>query len=74
MNFYESQYEPLALLWNDFSWKIFSVVLIKEKEFWNNTTHIHLNTIGITYHDGNCGCNSSLPRAFSVEIPSWMGF
>jgi hypothetical protein len=44
------------------------------KKFCNNATHIHLTAIDIAYHDGNCGCNSSLSQAFSVEIPSWIGF
>jgi hypothetical protein len=44
--------------------KIFSVIFINEREFWNNATHIHLTAIIIVYHDGNCGCNSSLSRAF----------
>jgi hypothetical protein len=52
----------------------FSAVFIKETEFWNNATHIHLSAIVVIYHDGNSGCDSSLSRAFSVGIPSWMGF
>jgi hypothetical protein len=65
---------PLPLCQNDFFMKNFSVIFIKEREFWNNATHIHLTAIVIAYHDGNCGCNSSLPRTFLVGIPSWMGF
>jgi hypothetical protein len=65
---------PCPFRQNDFFVKFFSAVFIKEKEFWNNATHIHLTAIVITYHDGNSGCNSSLSQAFSVGIPSWMGF
>jgi hypothetical protein len=57
-----------------FSWKKFSVVLIKEKDFWSKATHIHLTAVIIAYHDGNWGRNSSLSRAFSMGIPPWMGF
>jgi hypothetical protein len=32
------------------------------------------NAITINYHDENSGYNSLLSRAFSVGIPSWMGF
>jgi hypothetical protein len=49
-NFYTS---PLPFCKNDFFLKHFSAVFIKEKEFWNNATHIHLTTIVIAYHDGN---------------------
>jgi hypothetical protein len=46
---------------------------IKEK-FLNNTSHIRLTAIATNYHDGNSGYNPLLPQAFSVVIPSWMGF
>jgi hypothetical protein len=65
---------PLALLPERFFREIFLAVFIKENEFWNNGTHIHLTAIVITYHDGNSGCISSLSRTFSVGILSWMGF
>jgi hypothetical protein len=48
--------------------------LALRKKFWNNATDIHLTAIAITYHDGNSGYNSLLSRAFSVGIPSCMGF
>jgi hypothetical protein len=44
---------PCPFRQNDFFVKFFSAVFIKEKEFWNNATHIHLTAIVITYHDGN---------------------
>jgi hypothetical protein len=46
---------------------------VLRKNFWT-MPHIHLTAIAINYHDGNSGYNSLLSRAFSVGIPSWMGF
>jgi hypothetical protein len=73
MIFYEFPHEPLALLSEHFGREKFSSIFVKEK-FLNDATHIHLTAIAINYHDGNSGYNTLLPRAFSVEIPSWMGF
>jgi hypothetical protein len=63
----------LALLSERFYREKLSAICVKEK-FLNNTSHIHLTAIAINYHDGNSGYNPLLPQAFSVEIPSWMGF
>jgi hypothetical protein len=73
MIFYELPHEPLALLSECFYCEKLSSICVKEK-FLNNASHIHLTAITIYYHDGNSGYNPLLPRAFSVEIPSWMGF
>jgi hypothetical protein len=48
--------------------------LALRKKILNNASNIHLTAIAINYHDGNSGYNPLLPQAFSVEIPSWMGF
>jgi hypothetical protein len=73
MFFYEFPHEPLALLSERFYREKLSSICVKEKIL-NNTSHIHLTAIAINYHDGNSGYNPLLPRAFSVKIPSWMGF
>jgi hypothetical protein len=71
--FYEFPHEPLALLSEKFYREKLSAICVKKK-FLNNASHIHLTTIAINYHDGNSGYNPLLPQAFSVEMPSWMGF
>jgi hypothetical protein len=71
--FYEFPHEPLALLSQRFYHEKLSAICVKEK-FLNNASHIHLTAIAINYHDENSGYNPLLPQAFSVEIPSWMGF
>jgi hypothetical protein len=48
--------------------------VLRKKKFLNDATHIHLTAIAINYHDGKAGYNPLFPRAFSVEIPSWMGY
>jgi hypothetical protein len=48
-------------------------ICVKEN-FLNNASHIRLTAIATNYHDGNLGYNPLLPQAFSVEIPSWVGF
>jgi hypothetical protein len=73
MIFYEFPREPLALLSEHFCREKLSLICVKEK-FLNDATQIHLTAIAINYHDGNLGYNTLLPRAFSVEIPSWMDF
>jgi hypothetical protein len=73
MFFYEFPQKPLALLSERFYREKLSLICVKEKIL-NNTSHIHLTAISINYHDGNSGYNLLLPRAFSVEIPSWMRF
>jgi hypothetical protein len=73
MIFHEFPHEPLALLSEHFCHAKLSSICVKEKIL-NNATHIHLTAIAVNYHDGNSGYNPLLPRAFSVEIPSWMGF
>jgi hypothetical protein len=71
--FYDFSHEPLALLSGHFCRKKVSSICVKEKIL-NSATRIHLTAIAITYHVGNSGYNSLLSRAFSVGIPSWMGF
>jgi hypothetical protein len=71
--FYEFPHEPLALLSQRFYREKLSAICVKEKIL-NNASHIHLTAIAINYHDENSGYNPLLPQAFSVEIPSWMGF
>jgi hypothetical protein len=73
MIFYELPHEPLALLLEHFYCEKLSSICVKEKLL-INASHIHLITFTINYHDGNSGYNPLLPRAFSVEIPSWIGF
>jgi hypothetical protein len=73
MTFCEFSHEPLALISEQFFRENFSSICVMEK-FLNNANHIHLTAIAINYHDGNSGYNSLLSRAFSVGIPSWMGF
>jgi hypothetical protein len=73
MFFYGFPPEPLALLSECFYREKLSSICVKEN-FLNNASHIHLTAIAINYHHGNSGYNPSLPRAFSVEIPLWMGF
>jgi hypothetical protein len=50
--FYEFPHEPLALLSERFYREKLSAICVKEK-FLNNTSHIHLTTIVINYHDRN---------------------
>jgi hypothetical protein len=71
--FYEFPHEPLALLSQRFYREKLSAICVNEK-FLNNASHIYLIAIAINYHDENSGYNPLLPQAFSVEIPSWMGF
>jgi hypothetical protein len=69
-NFHTS---PLPFYQNIFIAKNFHQSALRKKNL-NNASHIYLTAIAINYHDGNSGYNPLLPRAFSVEIPSWMGF
>jgi hypothetical protein len=73
MIFYEFPHEPLALLSEHFCRGKLLPICVKEKIL-NDATHIHLTSIAINYHDGNLDYNPLLPRAFKVEILSWMGF
>jgi hypothetical protein len=73
MIIYEFSHEPLALLSEHFCREKFYQFALRKKNL-SNATHIHLTAIAINYHDGNSGYNSLLSRAFSVGIPSWMGF
>jgi hypothetical protein len=66
-------------LQNDFFVKFFSVVLIKEKELLRWKLRLQLIVVsslfsGNPFVDGILGHNLLLSRAFSVGIPSWMGF
>jgi hypothetical protein len=53
MNFYEFLHEPLSLSAGTFFRENFSVVFIKEKEFRNKVTRIHLTAIVFAHHDEN---------------------
>jgi hypothetical protein len=64
---------PLPFYQNIFVAKNFHQFALRKKNL-SIATHIHLTAIAINYHDGNSGYNSLLSRAFSVGIPSWMGF
>jgi hypothetical protein len=74
MIFYEFPHEPLALLSEHFCHEKLSSICVKVK-FLNDATRTFIwPQSRINYHDGDLGYNPLLSQAFSVGIPSWMGF
>jgi hypothetical protein len=76
--FYEFPHEPLALLSERFYRKKVSAICVKKKSFKQHLTHspVVASSLfgGNPFVDGILGHNLLLSRAFSVGIPSWMGF
>jgi hypothetical protein len=76
--FYEFPHEPLALLSERFYHEKLLAICVKEKIFKQRLTYspIVASSLfgGNPFVDGILGHNLLLSRAFSVGIPSWMGF